>query len=48
MSHLRRGIALILLALFGWLVAFGAMGAVAASASDDSPPSTMSPSSACC
>jgi uncharacterized membrane protein required for colicin V production len=48
MSHLRRGLALILLALVGWLVAFGAAGAVSASASTDTPASTKSSSSMCC
>ncbi|MCW2863392.1 MAG: hypothetical protein JWP48_5100 [Actinoallomurus sp.] len=48
MTHLRRGVALILLALLGWLVGFGALGADSASASDASVPSTMGSSSACC
>lgn len=48
MSHLRRGLALILLALVGWLVAFGAVGAVSATASTKSPASTASDSSLCC
>jgi hypothetical protein len=33
MSHLRRVVALVLLAVMGWFVALGAVGAVAASAS---------------
>jgi hypothetical protein len=48
MSHLRRGMALILLALLGWLVAFGAVGAVSVSAADDTPASSMTSSSVCC
>jgi hypothetical protein len=48
MSHLRRVVALIILALFGWLVAFGAVGAVAVTAESDSNPTTMSSGSMCC
>ncbi|GAA4518800.1 hypothetical protein GCM10023191_093460 [Actinoallomurus oryzae] len=48
MSHLRKGLALILLALVGWLVAFGAVGAVSASASTDTSATTKSSSSLCC
>jgi hypothetical protein len=48
MTHLRRGVALILLAIFGWLVGFGALGAGSASATETSVPSTMGSSSACC
>jgi hypothetical protein len=47
MSYLRRVVALMMLALLGWLVAFGATGAPA-SASDASPPSTMTSFSVCC
>jgi hypothetical protein len=48
MSHLRRGVALILLALVGWLAAFGTLGAASASASTDSVQSVKTGSSACC
>lgn len=48
MSHLRRVVALTLLALVGWLVAFGAVGAVSASASEDSVRTTATSSGLCC
>jgi hypothetical protein len=48
MSHLRRVLALILLAVLGWLLAFGAVGTVTASATDDSTASPASSAGACC
>lgn len=48
MSHLRRVLALIMLAQLGWLVAFGAVGAVSAAASMESPTPALSSKSLCC
>lgn len=48
MSHLRRVVALTTLALFGWLAAYGAVGAVSASASVTSAQTGGGGDSYCC
>ena len=48
MSHLRRVVALIMLALLGWLVAFGAMEVAPAAASTTSAHTKSSAYSYCC
>jgi len=48
MSHSRKIISLIVLALVGWLTVFGAVGAVSATASATSSPATAAPASVCC
>jgi hypothetical protein len=48
MSQLRRVIALIVLALMGWFVAFGTVGAVTASASAQPAETLAVPPIACC
>lgn len=48
MSHLRRAVALIILALMGWFVAVGAIGAVTASASVIANHNEIAPPILCC
>jgi hypothetical protein len=48
MSHLRRAIALLILALVGWLTLFGAGGVVVTSASGMADTSLERPFIACC
>jgi hypothetical protein len=48
MSHLRRVLALILIALMGWLVTYAAVGAVSASASVVSASAEGEPPYLCC
>jgi hypothetical protein len=48
MSHVRRVVAVILLALTGWLMAFGGVAAVTSPASATSTPSDGGPVYVCC
>jgi hypothetical protein len=48
MSQLRRVVALVMVAIVGWLLAFGAVGAVSASASTPSAHALGSPVNLCC
>jgi hypothetical protein len=48
MSQLRRVVALVIVALVGWLLAFGAVGAVSASASTHSANASTLPVNVCC
>jgi hypothetical protein len=48
MSHLRRAVALIILALMGWFLAFGSLGAGVTTASAASARSSESVPIACC
>jgi hypothetical protein len=48
MSHVRRAVAVVLLALTGWLMAFGAVGAVASPASATAAPADGGPVYVCC
>jgi hypothetical protein len=48
MSHLRRVIGLLLLALVGWLLAFGAVGAVGGVITASSAEELISPPVQCC